>query len=238
MSGSPATTGPGPLPQLAGRCATWRQVFRVVATVPVLLAMLACGRVGDEQSRTQSDATLRATPDARAERTSSMKPSDLTPEQQSLPQRSGAPPQTTDSVPHVQVGVDPVPEIHDELLRQTFALPDVENRPTIASLPGARGVWISEGVSLAHAEAIVAGREFTHIHPDGSLHAPLPFERAIQAVNAGWAERHPWADQKEGWEGLVLLYTPRSLDELAVVLQLIVESYNFVTGREVERSDS
>ena len=154
-----------------------------------------------------------------------------------LPQRSGPPPQTTGGVPHTQIDVDPVPEILNELLRRTFALPDVENRPTIVSLPGTRGVWISEGVSLAHAEAIVAGREFTHIHPDSSLHTPLPFERAIQAVDAGWAERHPWADRQEGWEGLVLLYTPRTLEELEVVFQLIVESYNFVTGRDVKPSD-
>ena len=106
----------------------------------------------------------------------------------------------------------------------------------IASLPGARGVCISDGVPLANPEAIVAGREFAHIHPDGSLHAPLTFERAIEAVDGGWAERHPWADQTEGWQGLVMLYTPRSLEDLDVVFQLIVESYGFVTGRDVIRS--
>ena len=31
-----------------------------------------------------------------------------------------------------------------------------------------------------------------------------------------------------------MLYTPRSLEELNVVFQLIVESYNFVTGRDVK----
>ena len=154
-----------------------------------------------------------------------------------LPQRSGPVPRTTGSVPHTQIDIDPVPEVHDELFRRTFALPDVEDRPTIASLPGARGIWISEGVSLAHPEAIVAGREFAHIHADGSLHVSLPFERAIEAVDAGWAERHPWADQRVGWEGLVLLYTPMSSQDLDVVFQLITESYNFVTGRDVEASD-
>ena len=166
-----------------------------------------------------------------------MQPSELTPVNPPLPRRSGPSPQTTGSVPHMQIDVAPVPEVHHELLRLTFALPDVEDRPTIVSLPGARGVWISEGVSLAHPEAIVAGREFTHIHPDGSLHTPLPFERAIEAVDAGWAERHPWADQREGWDGLVLLYTPQSMEDLDVVFRLIVESYNFVTGRDVEPSD-
>ena len=167
-----------------------------------------------------------------------MNPIDMKTDDAALPQRSGPPPRTTGSVPHTQIGVDPLPELRDELFRRTFALPDVENRPTIASLPGARGVWISEGVPLAHPEAIVAGREFTHIHPDASLHAPLPYERAIEAVRAGWAERHPWADRRDGWEGLVLLYTPQSLEELDVVFQMIVESYEFVTGRDVEQAES
>ena len=164
-----------------------------------------------------------------------MQASDSIPERPALPQRSGPSPRTTGSVPHIQIDVDPVPEVRDELFRRTFALPDVENRPSIASLPGARGVWISDDVPLAHPEVIVAGREFTHIHPDGSLHAPLPIERATEAVDRGWAERHPWADQREGWEGLVMLYTPRSLEELDVVFQLIVESYNFVTGRDAKK---
>ena len=144
---------------------------------------------------------------------------------------------TTGSVPHMQIGIEPVQQVHDELLRRTFLLPDVENRPTIVSLPGGRGVWINERVSLAHAEAIVAGREFTHIHVDGSLHAPLPFERALEAVASGWAERHPWADTRDGWQGLVMLFTPRDAAELEVVLQLVVESYNYVTGRSIALSD-
>jgi phospholipase/carboxylesterase len=155
----------------------------------------------------------------------------------SLPQRSGSRTRTSGRVPHVQIGVEPVPAVNDELLRRAFALPDVENRPTIVSLPGTRGMWLSDGVPLAHPEAIVSGREFAHIHPDGSLHAPLPYERALEAVEKGWAERHPWADQQNGWEGLVMLFTPQSMAELDVIFQLIVESYNHVTGRTVNASD-
>ena len=154
-----------------------------------------------------------------------------------LPQRSGSRTQTSGRVPHVQIGVEPVPAVNDELLRRAFALPDVENRPTIVSLPGTRGMWLSDGVPLAHPEGIVSGREFAHIHPDGSLHAPLPYERALEAVEKGWAERHPWADQQNGWEGLVMLFTPQSMAELDVIFQLIVESYNHVTGRTVNASD-
>ncbi len=154
-----------------------------------------------------------------------------------LPQRSGSRTQTSGRVPHVQIGVEPVRAVNDELLRRAFALPDVENRPTIVSLPGTRGMWLSDEIPLAHADAIVSGRQFAHIHPDGSLHAPLPYERALEAAEKGWAERHPWADQRDGWEGLVMLFTPLTMAELDVTFQLIVESYNHVTGRTVQASD-
>jgi phospholipase/carboxylesterase len=108
---------------------------------------------------------------------------------------------------------------------------------SIASLPGATGVWLREGTAIAQPQVILAGREFTHIHPDGSLHTPLPFARAMEAVEMGWAERHPWAEQRVGWEGLVMLYTPQSEADLEIVFQLIVESYNFVTGQREITTD-
>ena len=137
----------------------------------------------------------------------------------------------------MQYDVTPVREVHDELMRRTFSLPDVENRPTIVSLPGALGVVLEEGVEIKHPEVIPRGREFTHIHPDGSLHAPLPYLRAREAVKQGWADWHPTAHEVQGREGLVMLYTPQSIEELDVVLQLIVESYNYVTGRTVRAVD-
>jgi phospholipase/carboxylesterase len=154
-----------------------------------------------------------------------------------LPQRTGPRTQTSGTVPHVQIGVDLVPTVNDELYRLAFALPDVENRPTIVSLPGARGMWLNDELPLTHPEVIVSGREFAHIHPDGSLHVPLPYERALEAVEKGWAERHPWADERDGWEGFVMLFTPQSMAELDVIFQLILDSYNFVTGRSITIAD-
>lgn len=154
-----------------------------------------------------------------------------------LPERTGPRIQTSGTVPHVQIGVEPVTAVNDELYRRAFALPGVEDRPTIVSLPGARGMWLSDDIALTHPEAIVSGREFAHIHPDGSLHAPLPFERALEVAEKGWGERHPWADEREGWDGLVMLFTPQSMEELDITFQLIVESYNYVTGQTVEALD-
>lgn len=153
-----------------------------------------------------------------------------------LPERAGPRVQTSGTVPHVQIGVEPVTAVNDELYRRVFALPGVEDRPTIVSLPGATGMWISEEIDLSRADAVQTGREFAHIHPDGSLHAPLPIERALEVAEKGWGERHPWADDNNDWIG-VMLFTPQSMDELDITWQLIVESYNFVTGRTVQASD-
>jgi len=34
--------------------------------------------------------------------------------------------------------------------------------------------------------------------------------------------------------GLVMLYTPLTMQELDVVLELVADSYNFVTGRSID----
>ncbi len=155
----------------------------------------------------------------------------------SLPERPGPRTRTTGTVPHTQIGVDPVPEVNEELFRLAYSLPGVLNRDTIVSLPGARGMWLDESIPVIHPQAIVAGREFAHIHTDGSLHAPLPFERALEVQETGWGERHPWADQRDGWDGFVMLYTPQSMAELEIIFQLIVESYNYVTGSTLQAAD-
>lgn len=72
-----------------------------------------------------------------------------------LPQRSG---------PQEQLGLESVPDLNDSLHRWVSSLPDVEMQNSIASLPGARGVWLREGTAIAQPQVILAGREFTHIH--------------------------------------------------------------------------
>ncbi len=151
-------------------------------------------------------------------------------ETSSLPRRESPIPRTTNGVPHIQLGVTPDPEISAELLRRVSAIPGVDIRATVISLPGAKGFWITENVTITRPHAIVGGREFAHMHPDGSLHASLSPELAKKAVELGWATYHPWADQRPGWEGFVMIYTPGSDEELSVVMQLVLGSFNYVTG--------
>lgn len=150
---------------------------------------------------------------------------------ENLPVRATPIPQTTDGVPHVQIGVDAVPELTESLLGHVAQFPGVNLGPTRVSLPGAVGFQLKDGVSVARPEAIVGGREFAHLHPDGSLHASLHPDTARATVQAGWAVAHPWADQRAGWEGFVMIYTPTTQAELDFVLQLVRGSYTYITGQ-------
>ena len=152
-----------------------------------------------------------------------------------LPQRRSPIPQTTNGVPHVQLGIKPDPVLSELLLESIATFPGVTLGPTRVSLPGAVGFQIDQDVTLAHPEVVVGGREFAHLHPDGSLHASLNPELAEAAIRAGWAVSHPWANQREGWEGFVMIFTPTSSGELDVVTMLVEQSYSFVTGRELHK---
>ena len=150
-----------------------------------------------------------------------------------LPLRTSPKPQTTSGVPHVQIGIEANPELTVELLQRVEKLPGVEIRETVISLPGAKGFWLGEEMALSRPDAIVGGREFAHVHPDGSLHASLQPELAGEAVEKGWAIPHPWSDKRPGWEGFVMIYTPTSMEELNIVFQLVLGSYNYITGQEL-----
>ena len=154
-------------------------------------------------------------------------------EERPLIQRTGPRPETFKGMPHAQVGVHPDPEVNQELHRRAFSLPGVQERPSVISVPGARALWLDDDVEVAHPEAILRGREFAHIHPDGSLHVALSPDRARTAIEAGWAEPHPLSAPL-GLPGLVMLYTPRTLEELDAIFDLVVDSYNYVTGRSLD----
>lgn len=153
-----------------------------------------------------------------------------------LPQRTRTRPPTNKNMPHSQIGVQLIPEVNAELFRLSYSLPNVRNEPTQISVRGARAIWLDEDLPLAHPESIAVGREFAHIHPDGSLHVSLSPERAQEAIEMGWAEPHPMAHYM-GNLGMVMLYTPLDTQELDVIFQLIVDSYNFVTGRTLSAAD-
>ncbi len=151
-----------------------------------------------------------------------------------LPPRRGERPHTTPSNPHTQLDQQPVDAtIRATLARRVFAWPDVEERPTRISVPGARALWLRDDVRPGPTEAFMMEHEFAHLHPgpDQSLHACLPLDLAQDAIAAGWAELHPVAVRGLIPRTAVLLYAPRDLEELEIVYELLRASYHFAGGR-------
>lgn len=154
-----------------------------------------------------------------------------------LPVRPGPREETTFSVPHVQVWGVPVPEVDAELRRRAYLLPGVEDRESQLSLAGTRSLWLADDVDVARPEVFLSGREFAHIHPNGSLHVWLPVDRAIEVTEAKWGALHPWVGREDFWDGMVIVYVPETMEELDVVMRIIVDAYNFVTGSELDPAD-
>jgi hypothetical protein len=150
-----------------------------------------------------------------------------------LPERTGYRPSTTPTNPHTQLDQNPEELVVRELARRVFALPDVEERPSAISVPGARALWLRNEVPAGPQEALMIGREFEHIHPlpDGSMHAALPPELAEEAREKGWAEQHPVARMGYISPNVVMIYAPRHTGEIEIVAELVAESYRYAGGR-------
>ncbi len=154
-----------------------------------------------------------------------------------LPEREGTRRQTTGNVPHIQLDAELVPTVDAELRRRAYLLPGVENRESVLSLPGARGLWLSDGIELVRPDVMAGNREFAHIHPDGSLHVWLPVDRALEVDRTKWGELHPWVDRNGFWDGVAMVYTPETLAEVEITIRLLVDSYNFITGANLDPAE-
>lgn len=153
-----------------------------------------------------------------------------------LPERDGPRPETTAAVPHMQIGIRPVDRLSEEMLRRVGAVQGIDLASTRIGFPGSVGFMLSEDIPAAQPLALVTGREFAHLHPDGSLHASLSPKMAQHATETGWGTPHPWAVQREGWEGFVMIYTPQNENQLDVVVDLIMASFAYVSGQEMPDS--
>ena len=149
-----------------------------------------------------------------------------------LSRRAGSPPRTYSGPPHTQLDQQPDARTRAQLARRFGGFPGVEEqRSVIRFVPGARALCLSSDVDAGPPEAFISGREFAHLHalPDSSLHMVLPEPLATAAVEAGWGELHPLAGVTVP-PTTVLVFAPRDLEEIDVVLGLLQRSYEFALG--------
>ena len=210
----------------------WPSQARYLPLVLVLL-VTACSddtpQAADETTAS-SPTTEAVTADAAGDTTASSVSDGLA----VLPVREGPRSQTTGSVPHIQTDAVPVPDVDEELRRRVFSIPGIDDSASSLSLPGARGLLLSDDLELARPEVLPGGREFGHFHPDGSLHLWLAVERAIEVDETKWGELHPLVGRDDFWDGVVMIYVPETATEADVALQLVADAYNYIVGVELD----
>ena len=155
-----------------------------------------------------------------------------------LPDRKGKRPTTGDALPHLQITDNSSVELFDDLAEWLFSLDLIEERPTIISVHGARAAWIRDDYPNANFKVLQYGREFTHIHPlniygGGSQHLSLIREECETVIEKGWGEYHPMDPIAfpEKTFGHIMVYAPRTKEELEVVKTITLSSYNLVTNQ-------
>jgi phospholipase/carboxylesterase len=148
-----------------------------------------------------------------------------------LPERAGARPSVSWTIPQQQESDNAPAELQEALFARMSALPGVESGPSQISVPGARAVLAPDATGPEEAFLVPSAREFAHLHPayDGSLHLVLPVDLAADAVAKGWAQVHMLAGIRLS-PGFVLVYGPRTEAELEVVAGLVEASHQFALG--------
>jgi hypothetical protein len=145
-----------------------------------------------------------------------------------LPDRFGPKPRTTPWAPHLQEDQNAPKAMLDALAERVFALPNVEERPTMFSADGARAIWLKDELPAGPPDAFLGAREIGHFHPwDGSMHVALPPPVAEQAVARGWAEIHPFARAGHALPNKVMVYGPRDRHEIDIIFTLLAAACRY-----------
>ncbi|MFF0869944.1 luciferase family protein [Nonomuraea sp. NPDC003560] len=150
----------------------------------------------------------------------------------SLPTRAGDRPRTGPSVPHVQLSQNSPGEIREQLAQwMSTRLPGTEIRPSEVSEPGSLAFFLHQDAVPPQGAVLLPPRlvaEFAHVHVDGSLHMALSQEDQQELIAKGWGERHPLYSPTIN---VVMLYGPRSPQELETARSVVAASYRYATGR-------
>ena len=148
-----------------------------------------------------------------------------------LPVRQGEPPQIGQQPPQLQYSDQSPRDIYQEFYDWMFTtFPKVRKEPTRISVRSSTAMWLDENENVGNIDAFMppaGGREFTHIHLDGSFHTVVGTEVEDEIIQKNWGVRHMYYNRgvKE-----MLVYAPRNEKELEIVKAIVVKSYEYATG--------
>ncbi len=152
-----------------------------------------------------------------------------------LPIRIGEAPKIEAAMPQLQLSDTSPENIRKQLWDWAFStFPKVRQETSKISVPSAQALWLHEDEDVAHADAFMlpsGGREFAHLHLDGSIHAIVDSETESEIIVKNWGVRHPLYNTDGVKE--ILVYAPRNEEEIEVLKKVIIKSYQYATGKEI-----
>ncbi|GAA1210644.1 hypothetical protein [Rhodoglobus aureus] len=146
-------------------------------------------------------------------------------------QRTGARPRVSTEGPQGQLTQQSSPELWGQLVARTFGLHSVIEGHSQVSPASSRAVFLLDKVDERAPETSLApGQRLEPVHLHGvfdtSLHLCLSANRGQQLTELGWGEPH----QYEDFGSAFMIYGPRTIAELDIVVSFIEESISFARG--------
>ena len=89
-------------------------------------------------------------------------------------------------------------------------------------------------VSDAGSFTLTAGILSRHLHEDGSFHLVMDEDDEREVIAKGWGLHHPW---KHRGVNEILVYAPRSDDEIEMLKPVITASYRFAIREHTIKMD-
>lgn len=152
-----------------------------------------------------------------------------------IPVRDGERPQTTPTNPHMQLNQQPEDLSHiKNLMDWAFQLGYVKREPSRISVPGSIAMCLEDEHTCKGCNAFMVGTEFAHFHPhpDHSMHLGLPQDKAEIFIEKGWGEWHPMIKRGILPPNIIMMYAPRTQEELEVAKFILGASYAYAKRTE------
>ncbi|EFE42624.1 hypothetical protein TRV_02576 [Trichophyton verrucosum HKI 0517] len=156
-----------------------------------------------------------------------------------LPTRTGKRPKVAGIIPHRQVTQQATPDMYAALKEEIkkLALSNSDRLYEGTSCFEKHSIGLFTPLDLPNR--VTCNGEICHAHPiDGSIHMTLHPADVKFVIERGWGERHPLARDSWWWmfrlvpTGFVMIYAPRSKEELDSVVQIIHAASWWVNGIE------
>ena len=154
-----------------------------------------------------------------------------------LPIRKGNRPMTIHGPLHLQCSNHGDDRLLRQLVEEMAAWPGIEPSPLPVASADLVSIRVSEDVANDDLSVFITGREFGRVQfSSPTIYLILPLSCAHWTIVRGWAEPHYSASFGLVPPGVMVIYTPRDEQEVAVCRWLFRASYTFGLREKLRKS--